>query len=167
MGIWCFVNFQNLISKYNRPFCSTIQNVITFSSNYKQTPKFVKLQLRQHALPFCIHTTKIVLHTHHDTYRSGRGYSLKCILTYQTFVAPCRLKLHYRSSFHASELQKCNVWYLFFFLCVCFFFVCFFSRFFKGGGIFFYLILFFSFFLFGIKLFAKCSSIVIEISYGL
>lgn len=108
MGIWCFVHFQNLISKYNRPFCSTIQNVITFSSNYKQTPKVVKLQLKQHALPFCIHTTKIV--------------PIWSRIQFKMYLN--RLKLHYRSSFHASELQKCNVWYLgFFCVCVCFFLV--------------------------------------------
>lgn len=126
MGIWCFVHFQNLISKYNRPFCSTIQNGITFSSNYKQTPKVVKLQLKQHALPFCIHTTKIV--------------PIWSRIQFKMYLN--RLKLHYRSSFHASELQKCNVWYLGFFLCVWFFF----SRVFKGGGIFF--TLFFFFFIF-------------------
>lgn len=146
MGIWCFVHFQNLISKYNRPFCSTIQNGITFSSNYKQTLKVVKLQLKQHALPFCIHTTNIV--------------PIWSRIQFKMYLN--RLKLHYRSSFHASELQKCNVWYLgFFFVCVVFF-----SRVFKGDGIFF-TSSFFSLFLFGIKLFAKCSSIVIEISYGL
>lgn len=146
MGIWCFVHFQNLISKCNRPFCSTIQNGITFSSNYKQTPKVVKLQLKQHALPFCIHTTNIV--------------PIWSRIQFKMYLN--KLKLHYRSSFHASELQKCNVWYLgFFFVCVVFF-----SRVFKGGGIFF-TSSFFSLFLFGIKLFAKCSSIVIEISYGL
>lgn len=146
MGIWCFVHFQNLISKYNRPFCSTIQNVITFSSNYKQTPKVVKLQLKQHALPFCIHTTKIV--------------PIWSRIQFKMYLN--RLKLHYRSSFHASELQKCNVWYLGFFLCVWFFLVEFLRE-----VVFFFTSSFFSLFLFGIKLFAKCSSIVIEISYGL
>lgn len=41
--IWYFVHFQNFISKYNQPFCSTFQNGITLSSRNKQTPKIVKL----------------------------------------------------------------------------------------------------------------------------